>query len=101
MKRRIVILLLCINAALLAALIWSATERPAYGQALGTDYVVVTGHVGVEWDAVYVLDLAKRRLAAFGVDKTRMRVRAFVGWRDLVRDFQRPRTVTPTPGPRE
>ncbi len=89
MKRLAIVAMVCVNLALLLALLFGTAPEPAYGQYLGTNYVVVTAQVQVDWDVVYVLDLAKRRMAAFGIDKQKIRIRPIGGQRDLVRDFGR------------
>jgi len=87
MKKTIITVMLCVNVALLAALILTASERPAYGQVRGADYLVVTGEVGTNYDGIYVLDLATRRMAGLVVDKTTRRFGPIGGGRDLTRDF--------------
>ena len=90
MKRAIIVTLVCVNVALLAALVLGAATPKAEAQAYrgAADYLLMTGHIGDNWDAVYVLDLAKRRLAAWQFNKTRKRLVA-IGTRDLKDDFRR------------
>ena len=89
MKKALIVSLLCVNAALLAALLLGAAAPPAQAQAVrgGTDYLVVSAQLAVDWDAVWVLDMAKRRLLAFGFNKVSNRLLPFGGGRDLARDF--------------
>ena len=91
MKHTAIVALICLNAALLAALLLGASTEPAYGQVIGANYLVITGNVNEDNDAVYILDLATRRLAAWRWDKTRKRLAPISagGGRDLLRDFNR------------
>ena len=86
MKRTIIVALLCVNVGLLLALIVASSDR-AYGQVYTTDYLVVTGQVAGDWEAVYVLDLGRRRLLALGFDKQKKRVAPFGGGKDLKTEF--------------
>jgi hypothetical protein len=87
MKKALIVTLVCVNAGLLAALLLG-TAQPAQAQAYGgADYLVVTAQIAVDWDAVWVLDMAKRRLRAFGFNKQSNRLVPFGGGRDLARDF--------------
>ena len=52
------------------------------------NYLMVTGHIGTNWEAVYVIELGKRRLAAWRFDKSRKRLIQFRG-RQLKKDFLR------------
>jgi len=88
MKRGIILALVCLNAALIVALVFGTTSRPAYGQVTGADYILMTGNISGDYDAVYVLDLATRRLGAWRFDRTRKRLIQGRG-RELARDFRR------------
>ena len=88
MKKTIVIALVCVNVALLAWLVTMAmptAEAQAYRG--GNNYVMVTGQMDANYDAVFVLDLTKRRMAAFRLDQTTKKLVAF-GARDLSKDFR-------------
>lgn len=88
MKKVLIVSLVCVNAGLLAALLLGTGAQPAQAQAYGgADYLVVTAQIAVDWDAVWVLDLTKRRLRAFGFNKQNNRLLPFGGGRDLARDF--------------
>jgi len=90
MKKAVIVTLVCVNAALLAALVLGAGAPKAEAQVFrgGADYLMMTGHIGTDWDAVYIIDLAQRRLAAWQFNKTRKRLVA-IGVRDLKNDFRR------------
>jgi len=90
MKKTVIVALVCVNAALLAALVLGAGAPAAHGQVFrgGADYLMMTGHIGEDWDAVYIIDLAQRRMAAWEFNKTRKRLVA-IGVRDLRNDFRR------------
>jgi hypothetical protein len=90
MSKGVIIMLAAVNVALLLALILQPGVNPSPAGAqdarTGTDYMVVTGKVSANDDAVYVLDLGKRRLRAWQMDKTKKVLVPFDG-RDLSRDF--------------
>lgn len=97
MKHALIVALICLNAALVAALVFGAGTQKAYGQVIGSNYLIITGHVNEDHDAVYILDLSSRRLAAWRWDKTRKRLASVSsgGGRDLLRDFNRSATRRP------
>ncbi|MGE0479933.1 MAG: hypothetical protein AB7Q17_05610 [Phycisphaerae bacterium] len=92
--------LACLNLGLLAGVVlYSLPANTAFAQetpapAVG-GFVVVTGEIQDEYDALYVIDLSTRRLHAFMYDKTGKHL-AFTSSRDLDRDF---RNNTPAPAP--
>lgn len=92
MKRRwtkgLAAVLVAANVVLLAALV-HVNMAPA--QAAGfktTDYVMVTGRMGNGLDAVFIIDLASNKMAAFTWDKTNKRVKGVDRVRDLEKDFK-------------
>jgi hypothetical protein len=88
MKRALIVALLCLNVGLLLSLALNSTPR-AYGQTFrGTDYLMVTATLDENWDGVFVIDLASRRLAGWKVDQQRRRLVTLTG-RDLNNDFRR------------
>ncbi len=89
MKRALIVALLCLNVGLLLALVFGTAIQPDYGQSLGTIYVVVSGKMAANWDALFVIDQAKRRLRAIGYNKTSRRIAPIGDARDLNRDFGR------------
>ena len=96
MKRALIVTLVCLNLALIAALVLGASTPPARAQAFrgGADYLMVTAAFSSSNDAVYVLDMAQRRLVALAYDKTAKRLLPMRG-RQLERDFRQQRE---TPG---
>ena len=88
MKKTLILALVCVNAALLLALVLGS--QPAKAQAVrgATDYLLVTGRLTSTSDAIYVIDMAERKLAAWRFDKTDKRLVQYKG-RDLARDFRR------------
>jgi len=88
MKNVVIVALLCLNAALLVALVFEAGTPPAQGQVIGggTNYLMMTGKIGTDYDAVYVLDLAKQRLIMMRYDRAKKRM-VPVARRDFPRDF--------------
>ncbi len=90
MKQVLIVALVCVNAALLVALAFGPAATPAKGQAVGgrTDYLMVTGSITQDNDAVFVIDLATRRLAVLKFDKQNLRL-LLAARRELKVDFQR------------
>jgi hypothetical protein len=88
MKKLLIVALVCINVALLAALV-TVNVRPAQAQSFrgGNDYIMVTGKIEQAFDAVYVIDLKTRRLAAWRFDRTAKRLRPYKG-RNFTQDFR-------------
>jgi hypothetical protein len=81
--------MVCVNVALLTAIIWFAGAPAAQAQVIGVnDYVVITGNVGQHEEVVYVTDLAKRRTLPFYYDRDRGQLLPYKGVR-LLRDFGR------------
>lgn len=72
MKKAVILGLICANAVLLVALALQSEPPRAHAQAFrgAADYLAVTGKVARDYDALYVIDLAKRRMLTFTVDKT-------------------------------
>jgi hypothetical protein len=69
MKKVMIVALVCVNIALVLALVFSLNEPAAQAQLKGNaDYMVVTGKVNDTLDALYVLDLGTLKLAAFQPD---------------------------------
>ena len=91
MKRAAIVVLACINVALLLALMWgSAVPRASAQQpgVFGKDYIMVTGlHPGTNTEALYILDVPQARLAALRYDQGKDRLFAF-GARNLKDDFR-------------
>lgn len=89
MKKPLIVALVCVNVVLLAALV-ALNLEPAQAQVMrgGNDYLMTTGRVEASFDAVYVIDLKTRRLAAWRFDRTRKRLIPYRG-RSLVTDFGR------------
>lgn len=88
MKRTLIVTLVCVNVVLLAALIGVNLNR-AEAQTLrgGNDYIMATGKIEASFDAVYVIDLRTRSLAAWRFDRTAKRLRPYKG-RKLASDFK-------------
>jgi len=90
MKRFIIVTLLCVNLALLAALVFGVGSPRAEAQVAGggTDYVAMTGSIGTNTDVLWVIDLGRRQLAGFRIDRTTKRL-APVGGLNLRTEFGR------------
>jgi hypothetical protein len=91
-KRAIIVLLVGLNLVLLATLIIGNYRLPAaYAQAtpLAQNYLMVTGEIRDGVDALYIVDLASRRMHAFVPNRDQMNRRIFhVGYRDLQKEFR-------------
>ena len=92
MKKTVIVVLACANLALLVALILGPGTPPAQAQVFGgaTDYLVVTGRIGNTDDAIWVIDLARRRLAGWELDRSRGAPRLVqIRGVELTTDFRR------------
>jgi len=91
MKKIVIVALVCINVALLIALLSHSTPT-ANAQAYHghTDYIVLTGRIGTDTDGVYIVDLAKRKMICYDIDKTQKKLTA-IRARNLKSDFGRDR----------
>ncbi|HUS91817.1 MAG TPA: hypothetical protein VM695_08205 [Phycisphaerae bacterium] len=89
MRRALIVALVCINVGLLAALIGVNLNR-ADAQTFrgGNDYIMVTGKIESSFDAIYVIDLKSRALAAWRFDRTAKKLVPYKG-RILEQDFAR------------
>lgn len=89
MKKGLLLVLACVNAGLLLALIFGtgAPAAKAQGAAfLQTDFLAVPCQVGASEDALFVLDLAKERLSALRVNTGTKKIVAY-RFRSLASDF--------------
>ena len=93
MKQLLIVGLICLNAALLMALAFGAAAPQANAQAAfgAVPYVVTTGRIGANMEAVYILDLSTptRRLLAWRYDGVARRLVPSAMGRELLRDFER------------
>ncbi len=89
MKRIAIVLLVALNLALVAAVVFHAAAEPATAQVVGggADYVTMTTTVGSNEEVLLVIDLRTRRLGAWQYDHNRRQLIPYAG-RDLARDFQ-------------
>jgi hypothetical protein len=91
MKRSLPLyLLIGVNALLLCVLVGMAIPpRPAMAQAIGGagNYLMVTGNIQSDYDAIYIIDLAQRQLYTFTVKRGQAAFE-FRGVRDLQQDFR-------------
>lgn len=94
-RQRTVKGLVALNLLLLAVLGWKVfggdsvarAQAPAPG---GGNYLAVTAAVsGMEWDALYVLDLGSRKLHAFIPNNVQTRQLQYLGSRELEKDLRR------------
>ncbi len=89
-KRTWLSLLVCLNLVLLAATILVGTSpRTAHAQGTGLsgNYLVVSGEIQEEFDALYMVDLRERALHAFYFRKG-TRDMQYAGYRSLELDFR-------------
>jgi len=92
MKRALVVTLVCINATLLLALVIGVNASDAKAQGMvgaRTDYLIMTGHVANDNDAVYVIDVRRQGMIAFRFDRTKKKLIAYRRGRKLKTDFRR------------
>ncbi len=88
MKKLLIVALACVNIALLSVLLLGTSVPKAKGQVLGADYMMITGQISSDYDAIYILDMASRRLVAMKMDRTRKEMVPYRGV-NLLRDFGR------------
>lgn len=91
-KRSVIVLLVGLNLLLLATLILFSYSPPAaMAQAapLGQNYLMVAGQMQTGLDALYVIDLAHRRIHVFLPNRDQANRRIFYeGYRDLQKEFR-------------
>lgn len=89
MKTTVIVILMCVNVALLAALALGSPGK-AHGQVYGggNDYLMITGQIASNYDAVYIIDMKKRQLRGWEFNRSRKRL-VPIGQRDLRSDFRR------------
>lgn len=91
-KRTLIVLLIGLNLLLAATFILTSWRLPtAYAQAapLGQNYAMVTGEIRNGVDALYILDLPRRRMHVFVPSRDQNNRKLFYqGSRDLQRDFR-------------
>ena len=90
MKKTLIAALVCVNVALVVALILGPGTPRAEAQPFrgAVDYLMITGQISDGYDALYVIDLAKRRMLAWKLDRTRKVLVPYRG-RELRNDFAR------------
>ena len=86
MKKLLIVLLVCLNLGLLAALLTVGSPSARAQNYRATDYVVVTGQIDEYYDALYIIDTAKQRMAAWRFDQNKKRL-VQVEIRNLKTDF--------------
>ena len=71
MKQIIIVALVCLNVSLLVALVFGIGTPAAEAQVIGggTNYIMITGDIRQDYDAIYIVDLGKRQLAGLKFDK--------------------------------
>ena len=94
MKKAAIIALVCVNVALLGALVVrtlpQAEAQPVHVSAPpAPSYLLVTGHVALDQDVVYVLDVNSRKLAAWEFNQTTKRLERVRLMRNLTADFRK------------
>jgi hypothetical protein len=96
MKKAAIMALVCINVALLLGLLLGSGVPEAKAQGLlQWDYLMVSSlQPGRNVEAIYIIDLARSRLAAVRYDRAKKRM-VVIGARDLRRDFSRGPGVRP------
>lgn len=89
-KSALLKLLIAVNLALAAALVVvRSTPRTAAAQAspLADNYMVVTGQIESNNDALYIIDTKERTLHTFTIRKGTREIE-YAGYRMLERDFR-------------
>ena len=92
MKRKLIIGLVCVNAALLIALAVGTSTQQAKAQTFPTtDYLLLTAQLTQTSEGVCVVDLGSRRMMAWRLRQSGNRyiLAPFRTVRDLEQDFRR------------
>lgn len=92
MKKFVIGALICLNVALVLALFLGSGNSSANAQAGAVrgpgEYMLMTGFVDQDLQAVYIVDIAKRKIAALTMDRAKKKL-SLDGGRDLRKDFNR------------
>ncbi|MFP4107258.1 MAG: hypothetical protein ACLFVU_14390 [Phycisphaerae bacterium] len=90
MKNALIAVLVCVNVALLVGLVFGsgAVDDAKAQVVIGQDYMLVTGKIDQNEDAVYITDLKKKQMLAFKYDRRQEAMVPFRGVR-LLREFNR------------
>jgi len=89
MKRVLIVALVCVNIVLAAMLInFNVTQAQAQTERGANNFILATGRIESGFEAVYVIDLKSRRMAAWRFDRTAKKLVPYKG-RDLATDFKR------------
>lgn len=89
-RSTLVALLVCVNLAMLTAVVLRTTSPPAayaQGTGLASNYVTVAGEIQDGYDSLYLIDLQTRYLHAFYFERGTNQFK-HGGFRDLERDFR-------------
>jgi len=88
MKKLAIVALVCINVALLALVLDSATSRADAQTYWGpNNYLLMSAQVEKDYDVIYVVDLAQERMLSFRFDRTSKKLVPYQGV-DLAKDFR-------------
>ena len=80
MKKLLIVALVCVNVCLLLTLIAGegflrkAEAQPLEGALLQNNYIMLTGQIQQNNDAVYIIDMANRRLGVWQMDSAAKRL---------------------------
>ncbi len=89
-KRSWIAVLVCMNLALLASILFVTAGPPAaYAQAgaISNNYALVTGEISSDFDATYLIDVRAKRMYTFTLERGRGTL-VYSGFRDLEQDFR-------------
>jgi len=93
MKKTAIVLLVCVNVALLGVLVTQAMPRAeaqprgATAPAISPNYLLLTGQVQAGEDVVYVVDVNTGKMLAWEFDHKTKRLKMVRLGRNLVTDF--------------
>ena len=88
MNRALIVAMICLNVVLIAALVGvNLNQAQAQTERGENDYIMATGKIGADFDAVYVVDLKTRQMKAWRFDKAAKRLVPYKG-RTLTEDFK-------------
>ena len=89
MKRAMIVVLVCVNVALLGALMFGRETPKANAQVFGgaSNYIVVTANIGKNDEAVFVVDVAKQKMMAWRFDENKEKFSRYRA-REFKKDFR-------------
>ena len=88
-KKTLVLALVGLNVLLLGLLVHQAIPQAQAQSFRTTDYVVMTGSMGTNFEVLFIVDLSSKKMIALKFDKTSKKMALMKNYeRDLLKDFK-------------